>query len=105
MSKPHLVIRGGRVLQFNSRERAANWLKAFGHLHGGVRSPFSTDPKTFREWKERKSRFILAKGSRDALPGVEGRRFFVPKKETVTARMLEAWRTRGPLFGREGRQP
>lgn len=103
MTKPHLIICGGRVLQFKDRSRAAVWVQVFGHL---TNAQVHNNPKTFREWKERKSRFILATGHRDALPlGVAERRYSIVEPATATSRMLEAWRTRGPLFGRKGGPP
>jgi hypothetical protein len=70
--KPHLRIIGGRVIQFNSRDHAVRWVALLGAEL--LRECAVNSPKTFREWRERRS---LWEGVVDCIVDI----FHVPKRK------------------------
>lgn len=113
MSKPHLIIIGGRVCRFPDKEASANWIRRFGQVRR--ENPSFGGPETFGDWSRnnRKLEAMRVKprghvitltncvvGGSEASPETSAN--IKKPAATATARMLEAWRTRGPLFGRKG---
>lgn len=72
MSKPHLILLRGRVIQFSSRDHAMRWVELLGAKF--LRECAANSPKTFREWRERRS---VWEGVIDCIVDV----FHVPKRK------------------------
>jgi hypothetical protein len=89
MSKPHLIIIGGRVHSFQDRQGGrAMRLRILRRVVSHTRN------HTFGDWFRSKRKFEALRVKPEG-----------PQNEPIpslTHRMLEAWRTRGPLFGRKG---
>lgn len=55
-TKPHLIMVGGRVLEFKSAGVGREWSSKWRHIPGAIVTslPWHTTARSFREWKERK---------------------------------------------------
>jgi hypothetical protein len=89
MAKPHLIIIGGRVHTFKDRHAGrAMRLRILRRIVSHTRN------HTFGDWFRSKRKFEAMR-----VKPVGPQNVRIP---SFTHRMLEAWRTRGPLFGRKG---